>query len=114
MKRMIVMLWAAAVAAVLAGAVSAGQDVKNPFTGNAAAIREGEKIFDSRCVECHLDGTGGAGPNLIDNTWIYGSSDAEVFESVSKGRRGGMPSWGGDLKEDEIWKVIAYIRTLKP
>ena len=102
-----------AVAAMLPGTVSIAEEMKNPFEGNAAAIKEGEKVYDRVCVDCHLDGTGGSGPNLIDDTWLYGGSDAEVFETVSKGRPGGMPSWSGELKEEEIWKVIAYIRSIK-
>ena len=113
MKRLTLWFFLAAGAALVAGAVLAGPADKNPFAGNAAAIKEGERIFDSHCVDCHLDGTGGSGPNIIDDTWIYGGSDAEVFETVSMGRPGGMPAWLGDLKEEEIWKVIAYVRSIK-
>ena len=86
--------------------------VKNPFEGKPEAIKEGEKIFDAKCSECHMDGTGGAGPNLTDDTWIYGGSDAEVFETISYGRKGGMPSWKKELGADNIWKVIAFIRSI--
>jgi cytochrome c oxidase cbb3-type subunit 3 len=95
-----------------AGTVPAGKDVKNPFEGKPEAVKEGDKIFDEKCSECHMDGTGGAGPNLTDDTWIYGGSDAEVFETIAFGRKGGMPSWKRELGEDNIWKVIAYIRSL--
>lgn len=96
-----------------AGAAVAGSGA-NPFTGNAAAARDGEKMYDAHCADCHGgDGRGGGGPDLADDRWLYGGSDAEVFQSVSQGRPGGMPSWGSDLKEDEIWKVIAYVRSLK-
>lgn len=101
----------------LTGTVSAvetpaGTVVKNPFEGKPEAIKEGEKIFDAKCSECHMDGTGGAGPNLTDDTWIYGGSDAEVFETISYGRKGGMPSWKRELGADNIWKVIAFIRSI--
>ena len=95
-----------------AGAVPAGKDVKNPFEGKPEAIKEGDKIFDQKCSECHMDGTGGAGPNLTDDTWIYGGSDADVFETISGGRKGGMPSWKSELSKEDIWKVIAYIRSI--
>ena len=101
----------------LTGTVSAvetpaGTVVKNPFEGKPEAIKEGEKIFDAKCSECHMDGTGGAGPNLTDDTWIYGGSDAEVFETISYGRKGGMPSWKKELGADNIWKAIAFIRSI--
>ncbi len=95
-----------------AGNVPAAKDVKNPYEGKAEAIKEGDKIFDARCSECHMDGTGGAGPDLTDDTWIYGGSDAQVFETISGGRKGGMPSWKGVLSTDDIWKVIAFIRSI--
>jgi cytochrome c(L) len=95
-----------------AGTVPAGKDVKNPFEGKPEAIKEGEKIFDAKCSECHMDGTGGAGPDLTDDTWIYGGSDAAVFETISGGRKGGMPSWKSELGTDNIWKVIAFIRSI--
>jgi len=95
-----------------AGNVPAGKDVKNPYEGKPEAIKEGDKIFDAKCSECHMDGTGGAGPNLTDDTWIYGGSDAEVFETIAYGRKGGMPSWKRELGEDNIWKVIAFIRSI--
>ena len=90
----------------------AGAAVKNPYEGKPEAVKEGEKIFDAKCSECHMDGTGGAGPNLTDDTWIYGGSDAEVFETISYGRKGGMPSWKRELGADNIWKVIAFIRSI--
>jgi cytochrome c oxidase cbb3-type subunit 3 len=90
----------------------AGAVVKNSFEGKPEAIKEGEKIFDAKCSECHMDGTGGAGPNLTDDEWTYGGSDAEVFETISYGRKGGMPSWKKELGADNIWKVIAFIRSI--
>lgn len=98
--------------AVSAAEAPAGAAVKNPFAGKPEAIKEGEKVFDDKCSECHMDGTGGAGPNLTDDEWTYGGSDAEVFETISHGRKGGMPSWKRELGDDNIWKVIAFIRSI--
>jgi cbb3-type cytochrome c oxidase subunit III len=101
-----------AAAAPTAAAAATGEVVKNPFEGKPEAIKEGEKIFDAKCSECHMDGTGGAGPNLTDDIWIYGGTDAAVFETISYGRKGGMPSWKKELSKDDIWKVIAFIRSI--
>jgi len=115
---LVALLVASLAAGLYAGMASAGdapasgKEVKNPFEGKPEAIKEGEKIFDAKCSECHMDGTGGAGPNLTDDTWIYGGSDAEVFETISGGRKGGMPSWKSELSKDDIWKVIAFIRSI--
>jgi len=88
-------------------------EVTCPYTNNAAAIAEGKKLFNKNCAECHGDGTGGSGPDLTDNEWLCGGSDYQIFVTILKGRPGGMPSWSGDLKDDEVWKIIAFIRSLK-
>lgn len=107
-----VMLAALLLPAGPAGAADA--ELTNPFAGNTAAVKEGEKIFDERCADCHGgDAMGGSGPDLTDDRWLYGGTDADLFITVSGGRKGGMPSWKGQLKDDEIWKVISYVRSLK-
>ncbi len=85
---------------------------KNPFDGDAGAVEQGSVIFDDYCSECHGTGTGGAGPDLTDGQWTYGGSDGEVFASVSGGRDG-MPEFGNELKDEEIWKVIAFLRSIR-
>jgi cytochrome c oxidase cbb3-type subunit 3 len=99
--------------ATAADAPAVGKVMKNPFAGKADAIKEGEAVFDAKCAECHGgDAMGQSGPDLTDDKWVYGGTDTEVFETVTNGRKGGMPSWKRDLSTDDIWKVIAYIRSL--
>ncbi|MDI6801834.1 MAG: c-type cytochrome [Thermodesulfovibrionales bacterium] len=86
---------------------------KNPYEGNAKAIKEGSEIFKKNCEGCH--GVGGKGdicPNLTDKEWRYGNSDADLFLTISKGRPGGMPNWENTLGADRIWKAISYIRSI--
>ncbi len=92
----------------------AATTLKNPYDGNAEAAKEGESIFQGNCAPCHgKDATGGIGPNLRDREWKYGSSDQDLFTTISKGRPGGMPPWQNALGTDKIWKVITYIRSLQ-
>ncbi len=85
----------------------------NPYTGNPEAIKEGAILYKNNCEKCHgPEGKGGVCPNLTDGKWIYGGSDSDIFKSISSGRPEGMPAWKGILKKEEIWKIIAYIRTL--
>ena len=88
--------------------------ITNPYTGDANAVHEGEFLFvHMNCAYCHgFDGGGGMGPNLGDDYWRFGGDDADVFNSVFAGRGKGMPAWGAALTEDQIWKVVAYVRTL--
>jgi len=85
----------------------------NPYRGDPAAIAEGQQVFATTCVACHLpDAHGLVGPSLVDPYWKYGHDDATLFETVSGGRPGGMPPWGTQLGTEKIWKVLAYLETL--
>lgn len=101
-------------AVVQAAAVETFAEVRNPFEGNREAIERGKKIFAEKCAACHgPDATGSIGPSLVDDEWKYGGTDREVMISIKNGRPGGMPAWGNLLSEEDIWKVIAYLRSLK-
>ena len=90
-------------------------DEHNPYTGDAAAIEEGRKLWrKTGCYSCHGGvAEGGVGPSLIDDEWIYVPTDKTLFKTISEGRKGTvMVSWSKELDPDQIWKVIAYIRSL--
>ena len=89
-------------------------EATNPYAADAAAIREGRRLFGwYNCAGCHGDHAGGGmGPSLRDSTWIYGGTDMRIFNSIAAGRTKGMPSWGPKLPPEQIWKLVAYIRTL--
>lgn len=86
----------------------------NPFTGDARAIRDGRRMFNGfNCSGCHSGYAGGGmGPNLRDTVWVYGSTDADLYSTIAEGRPNGMPAWGGRIPEEQIWQIIAYLRTL--
>jgi mono/diheme cytochrome c family protein len=83
-------------------------------TGPAVEVPEGDpaagrSIFDSAgCSGCHTLADAGAagtvGPNLDDAK----PDAATVFEIVTNGR-GAMPPFGGQLSEQEIADVTAYV-----
>lgn len=87
----------------------------NPYTGDAAAIAAGKDLWrDTGCYSCHGGlAEGGVGPDLTDDTWVYKPTDKMLFKTISKGRSGtNMVGWSADLDPDQIWQVIAYIRSL--
>jgi cytochrome c oxidase cbb3-type subunit 3 len=62
---------------------------------------------------CHAPGGGGDwGPALSDDKWIYGSAPNNIFLSIVQGRPNGMPSFGGHIPEDQVWQLVAYVRSL--
>ncbi len=95
-------------------AVADGLAKLNPYTGNPAAIGEGEELYKLlNCYSCHgLRGGGGMGPDLTDEQWKEGTGDdTRVMDQVMTGRNK-MPGYDGVITEEEAWKVIAYVRTL--
>jgi len=100
-------------ASARAEAVRASLPTTNPYRGDAAAIAEGKQTFDTICAACHKpDGSGLVGPSLVDPYWKYGSEDPALFETVAKGRPGGMPPWEAQLGSEKIWKVLVYMQSL--
>lgn len=87
---------------------------RNPYEGNRQAIATGATLFVAyNCADCHgSDGSGAMAPALGDGRWHFGGGAAEVFESIYQGRPDGMPSWGGRLSDDQIWMLVAYVRSL--
>jgi cytochrome c oxidase cbb3-type subunit 3 len=88
---------------------------KNPLGNDRNVLQEGRRLFvQYNCSGCHGGRAGGGmGPSLRDNDWIYGSADAQVFDSIAHGRGHGMPTWGTKLNEDQIWKLVAYIKSFR-
>ena len=44
-----------------------------------AAMAEGQAMFRGLCSGCHGGaGRGGKGPDLTDNRWIHGGTDADI------------------------------------
>jgi len=86
----------------------------NPYERDAQRRAEGAKLFVSyNCVDCHgADGSGAMGPSLQDNRWHFGGSAGEVFQSIYEGRPDGMPAWGGRIGDDQIWRLVTYVRAL--
>jgi cytochrome c oxidase cbb3-type subunit 3 len=100
-----------------AAAASSSQRLpQTPYTaeGNAFAVAQGKRLYRwFNCAGCHAPGGGGDwGPALSDDKWLYGSSPNNVFASIVEGRPNGMPSFGGHVPEDQVWQLVAYVRSL--
>jgi cytochrome c oxidase cbb3-type subunit 3 len=48
-------------------------------------------------------------PNLTDSVWLYGSSEATLTETISKGRTNHMPAHKELLGEARVHVVAAYV-----
>jgi cytochrome c oxidase cbb3-type subunit III len=88
--------------------------IQNPYEGNAPALAEGQRLFTwYNCAGCHSPGGGGGmGPALIDNHWIYGREPENIYRSILDGRPNGMPSFEGRIPANQVWQLVAYIRSM--
>lgn len=92
----------------------------NPLGPDAAIA--GSQVFKTNCEPCHGPQGHGDGPagaaldpkpkNLPELSATVG--DDYLFWRISTGKPGtSMIGWKGTLTDEQIWQVIAFIRTLK-
>jgi cytochrome c oxidase cbb3-type subunit 3 len=89
--------------------------VTSPIAGHAAAIQEGASLFRPNCSPCHGVNAqgGGRGPDLTSGRWVHGSTDAEIFATITRGVPGTeMPA--NTFEDSETWALVAYLRSLAP
>jgi putative heme-binding domain-containing protein len=87
----------------------------NPFEGEPDAVLTGMGLYRLNCADCHgVDARGVRGPDLSE-VWASGRSDAGLFRTIRNGISGTeMRPFTGPRapRDDEIWKILAYLRTL--
>jgi cytochrome c oxidase cbb3-type subunit III len=87
----------------------------NSLAGKPAVIEEGASLFRANCSPCHgLNARGGTrGPDLSTGRWTHGSSDADIFRTITQGVPGTeMP--GATFEDSEIWTLVVYLHSLAP
>ena len=93
----------------------------NPLAGDPKAIKAGEFEFRINCAFCHGLGArgGGRGPDLTRAQKRHGRDDASMFRNINNGIPGtAMPANGTNgqgvgMTEEEIWQIVAYLRSLE-
>jgi cbb3-type cytochrome c oxidase subunit III len=96
--------------------------VQNPVQPSPESLAAGKQAFNRYCANCHgLNAEGSPGndltpeaPDLTDKTWKHGSTDGEIFNSIKNGVAPdfSMGAFGDQLKDEDIWKVVNYVRSL--
>lgn len=102
-----------------------GKDWQNPIRYTPQAAKEGQEHFQHHCGVCHgLDGQNTGvpfaqkmSPPVADlaSAEIQKYADGQLKWIIQNGiEPSGMPGWKGVLDDDEMWKMVHYIRHLPP
>jgi len=93
----------------------------SPVPYSPQSTAKGKATFLRLCTECHdedgkaLAQTLAPAADLTDPTrWKYGTGDAYVFRSIRDGAGAAMPVFGNQLKDEDIWNLVNFIRSIGP
>ncbi len=90
--------------------------VRSLADGEVDKNSDSAKTYTNMCAACHgLDGKGNialGAPNLTDDIWLYGGSEAEIMQSLANGRNGKMPAQETILSKEKIHILAAYVFSL--
>ncbi len=98
--------------------------MSNPYIfEDKIVLKEGKKLYRKNCSTCHGPRGNGKGPignslepkptSFLHVSYTKQLSDQHFFWAVREGSPGtAMPAFKAQLKEDEIWKIVAYLRYL--
>lgn len=82
-------------------------------TGRPPADATGEEIFLQLCANCHGDDLGGGiGPALGSGSTAEDHPDTFLEATIVNGR-GRMPSFRTSLDDDQLVRLIGYIREVQ-
>ena len=103
------------------------EDLVNPVDGDSEAIAAGEALFLASCATCHGETGMGDGPAaagldpkpapLADADMLAELTDGYLYWRIEQGGamepfNSAMPAWGEAFGEDQIWQLVAFLRSL--
>jgi mono/diheme cytochrome c family protein len=102
--------------------VSDAKKLKNPVPYTKKSISQGREIFTRNCVGCHgpdgkaqIDVVADATDLTDPKGYRDGSSDGEIFRSISEGAGASMPSFKSQIDhQEDLWRLVNYIHSLWP
>ena len=82
-------------------------------TGPPRADATGQEIYEQVCSNCHgADLSGGIGPAIGPGSNAAAQDDEFLLLTITRGR-GRMPSFDTTLSDDQIARVVDYLRTVQ-
>lgn len=100
---------------------ASAKEVKSPFPSSDKALKFGKATYDIFCEGCHGNTGDGRGPIALKHSLpsldisspvVQAQTDGELFWKISNGK-GAMPNWGSLLPEEDRWRLVMFVRTLR-
>lgn len=96
---------------------------ENPIEATEESVRSGLRVYGRFCRSCHgirADGQGMTAPtgsrpaNLIDDEWVHGDRDGDIFLVIRNGVPPAydMDAWEGRITDEEIWHIVNFLRNM--
>lgn len=85
------------------------------YRNEPSAIARGKELYDQWCQVCHAaDASGAMCPALTGTDHIYPqtANDVGMFAILFTGASGAMQSFADRIEQDDMLKIIAYVRSL--
>lgn len=100
----------------LAATLHAQTADRSPYHESPKDIDVGRASFRLRCSACHgIHAEGGRGPALNRGEFNAGEMDLDIYRVIALGVPGTeMPAFGTRNTEDNIWRIVSYLRTFEP
>ena len=104
----------------------------NPVASTPESVAAGKKAYDANCAACHGNVAQGAvkagatisiieeqrgkqPPDLTDDQWDHGATDAEIYSVIKRGVPPTMMAgFDGRVPDNDIWNIVNYLRSLAP
>lgn len=75
-------------------------------------LQRGADLFAAYCADCHgPNGSAAAVVDLTDQQFMSQITGTGLYRAIAEGK-GTMQAFDGQLPEDDIWALVAYLRTL--
>lgn len=112
--------WIIGAMGILVAGFAGGPTVRELGSPEKGDPVSGREIYVNTCLRCHgIDGKGKTDVRLVPppadltSAVVQGRLDGALFRRIHGGKPNtGMGAWQHALSDEEIWDVVAYIRTL--
>ena len=100
---------------------AAAQELENPVEPTRASLVAGRQRYVFLCRQCHgnrgagdgdMSHAGGIPSDFTDDVWTHGASDGEIFTVIKEGVTADMQGYGNQLRDEDIWNLVNYIKSL--